>query len=63
MPFEELKEVSQESKTIIESEGLGITEHFIDLKYDYWTSGTCFLAYHHARQLALIICIQICVCR
>ncbi|KAH8548165.1 guanine(37)-N1-methyltransferase [Umbelopsis sp. PMI_123] len=34
----ELKEVSQESKTIIESEGLGITEHFIDLKYDYWTS-------------------------
>ncbi|CAO3695503.1 unnamed protein product [Umbelopsis ramanniana] len=34
----DLKEVSDEGKKLIESEGLGISEHFIDLKYDYWTS-------------------------
>ncbi|KAI9283712.1 hypothetical protein BC943DRAFT_327543 [Umbelopsis sp. AD052] len=34
----ELKEVSDEGKKIIESEGLGIAEHVIDLQYDYWTS-------------------------
>ncbi|GAB5593783.1 tRNA(m(1)G37)methyltransferase [Umbelopsis nana] len=34
----ELKEVSEESKEVIDSEGLGVTEHFIDLSYDYWTS-------------------------
>ncbi|KAM3580625.1 tRNA(m(1)G37)methyltransferase [Umbelopsis sp. WA50703] len=34
----ELEQVSEESKKIIESEGLGIAEHTIELTYDYWTS-------------------------
>lgn len=37
--FKDLKELSEESKKVIESEGLGIAEHFVDLGYEYWTSG------------------------
>ncbi|KAJ2956762.1 hypothetical protein NQZ79_g7433 [Umbelopsis isabellina] len=34
----ELEHVSEESKKVIETEGLGIAKHTIELTYDYWTS-------------------------
>lgn len=35
----DLENVSDASKKIIETEGLGIANHTIELTYDYWTSG------------------------